>query len=115
MQNSARSSQPSINVIRICAHGPRFDLNAIRTLLAQSQDAISVGARCIVLDLSALASIDSVGINALVTVRRRAGTQSKVVLAGLAPAVQTVARVCHLHEIFEIYASFSAAEQAHAQ
>jgi anti-sigma B factor antagonist len=112
MQPPTLSSLSSVNVIRVRANGPRFDLVSIRTLLAHAQDAIQVGAQSIVIDLSGIASIDSVGVSALVSIRRRASSTIRIVLAGLSPAVQTVARVCHLHEVFDVYTSYDAAERA---
>lgn len=106
------SSLSSVQTLRVRAIGPRFDITSIRTLLAHAQDAIQVGAKNIVLDLSALGTIDSVGVNALVTVRRRAAQDTRIALCGLCPAIMTVARVCHLHEIFDVYTTFEAAERA---
>lgn len=106
------SSLDSFNVISVRARGPRFDIVSIRTLLAQAQDAIHVGASTLIIDLSELNSIDSVGVSSIVSIRRRADSAVRIVLAGLAPAVQTVARICHLHEMFDIYTSADAARRA---
>jgi anti-sigma B factor antagonist len=106
------SSLDSFKVISVRAHGPRFDLASIRALMAQAQEALHLGATTLIVDLSELTAIDSVGVSSLVSIRRRADSAVRIVLAGLQPAVQTVARVCHLHEMFDIYTSADAAKRA---
>jgi anti-sigma B factor antagonist len=112
MQSSSAPTSVTPSIVRLKAAGPRFDASAVRTFLADADAAIRNGARAIVIDLGALTAIDSVGITALVTVRRRAPEATAVVLAALSPALQTVARVCHIHEVFAIYTSVDAAARA---
>lgn len=85
---------------------------AIRQLITDATAATQPGTRAIVIDLSRVFSLDSVGVSALVSVRRKTPSNIAVVLAGLTAPTQVVARVCHLHEVFEIYTSFEAAERA---
>jgi anti-sigma B factor antagonist len=111
MNTATPSSLDSFNVITVRARGPRFDLASIRALVSQAQDALHAGAKTLIIDLSELTAIDSVGVSSLVSIRRRADSSVQIVLAGLQPAVQTVARVCHLHEMFDIYTSADAAKR----
>lgn len=98
--------------IHIRPRGPRLDPRALRAFIEQCEQALTTSTDAIVIDLSAVETIDSVAVTALVGVQRKAGRDRRVALAGLSSAVQLVARVCHLHEIFEIYVNAEAATRA---
>lgn len=92
--------------------GPRLDPRALRAFIEECEQALKASADAIVIDLSAIETIDSVAVTTLVGVQRKAGPNRRLALAGLSGAVQLVARVCHLHEIFEIYVNAEAAARA---
>lgn len=97
---------------RITIDVESFDAVAARALLSRVEVAFAEGARAVVLDLTQVKQIDSLGVSALATLAKRAPSGVRVVLAGLSPYVKTVARVTHLHELFAIYATPEAALSA---
>jgi anti-sigma B factor antagonist len=90
----------------------RLDTTAARSLLRDAEDAFAGGARALVIDLSRVTFIDSLGVAALAQIVRRAPSGSRIALAALTPYAQTIARVTHLHEVFDIYATVEAAVTA---
>lgn len=90
----------------------RLDVAAARSLLKDAEDAFAGGARALVLDLSRVTFIDSLGVASLAQIVRRAPAGSRIALAALTPYAQTIARVTHLHEVFDIYATVEAAVTA---
>lgn len=90
----------------------RLDTAAARSLLRDAEDAFAGGARALVIDLSRVTFIDSLGVAALAQIVRRAPAGSRIALAALTPYAQTIARVTHLHEVFDIYATVEAAVTA---
>lgn len=89
----------------------RLDARALLELLGQIDAAIAADASAIVLDLSEVEYVDSLGISALVDIKRRCHPRV-VVLAGLSGFVATVARATHLAEIFDLFPSFGTAIRA---
>lgn len=99
-------------VARVTVRAAALDPTAARDVLRETSDAFASGARAVVLDLSRVTFIDSLGVSALVAASKRAPAGTRVVLCSLGAYAQTVARVTHLHEIFAIYASAEAAVAA---
>jgi anti-anti-sigma factor len=99
-------------VARVVVDAPSLDPAASTALLTATRDAIEKGARAVVIDLSLVTFIDSLGVTGLVAAARRAPPGVLVVLCSLGAYAQTVARVTHLHELFPIYASADAAMAA---
>jgi anti-sigma B factor antagonist len=87
----------------------RLDGTTARGLLDQARRAFDAGARVLVIDLGAVTHIDSLGVAALVAVSEMAPPGGVVRLASLGPYPRIVARVTHLDEVLEIYASVVAA------
>ncbi len=106
MKTADSAVQKSLPV-HVRPRGTRLDLRALRALVEQCDQALAATSNAIVIDLSAVESIDSIAVTTLVGIQRKSGR--RVALAGLSPAVQLVARVCHLHEIFDIYTNADAA------
>lgn len=96
------------NVRRLVVPGPRLDARASRATLAVVEGAYPEAPGVLVLDLCDVEYLDSLGIAALVSIRRRAPAGVRVVLAGLTPYVQTAARLVRLHEVFDIFADAGA-------
>jgi anti-sigma B factor antagonist len=88
---------------------PALDPAAARALLRVVEQAFDEGVRAIVVDLSSVTFLDSLGVSALAAAARKAPPGGQVVLAGLTGYAQTVARVTHLHELFAIYTTRNAA------
>lgn len=99
-------------VRRLQVQSARLDTMAARYLLKDAEAAFASGARALVLDLSRVTFMDSLGVAALAQIGRRAPTGSRIALAALTPYAQTIARVTHLHEVFDIYATVEAAVTA---
>jgi anti-anti-sigma factor len=99
-------------VRRLQVQSARLDTIAARNLLKDAEAAFASGARALVLDLSRVTFMDSLGVAALAQIGRRAPTGSRIALAALTPYAQTIARVTHLHEVFDIYATVEAAVTA---
>jgi hypothetical protein len=84
-------------------------VDAPEILLADARAGLASGARALVIDLG---SGDAGGVDlgdprqlaALAMLRRRLPPYVRVALAALTPAAQRVARVTHLHALFDIYA-----------
>jgi anti-sigma B factor antagonist len=69
-------------------------------------------ASVIVLDLSNVIYIDSLGISALISEQRRRPNGGKIVLCSLTDYVQDVLEVTQLIRVFDIYADVEAARKA---
>ncbi|MBX7196492.1 MAG: STAS domain-containing protein [Sandaracinaceae bacterium] len=87
----------------------RLDGVAGRVLLDTTR-RIPMDAR-IVIDLSSVRHLDSLGIASLCRAARGRDPGS-VVLAGLEPEALVIARITRLHEVFAIYTTVAAAERA---
>jgi anti-sigma B factor antagonist len=90
---------------------PRLDARALLGLLGEVDAALAQKPATLVLDLSAVTYIDSLGISAIVDIKNRCRPRV-VVLAGLTGFVATVARATHLAEIFEIFPTLQAARES---
>ena len=97
------------NVRTVAVDGPRLDARASRVVLAAAEAAFPAAPGVLVLDMSRVDFLDSLGIAALVTIRRRAPAGVRVVLAGLTPYVHTAARLVRLHEVFDVFVDANAA------
>jgi anti-sigma B factor antagonist len=93
----------------------KLDNAAARQLLRAAELAFKEGVRDLVIDLGAVRFMDSLGISALVTVLRRAPAGGRVVLASMTPYAQTLARLTHLDDVFDIFADADAAMASFAQ
>jgi anti-sigma B factor antagonist len=97
------------NVRTLVVPGPRLDARASRVVLAEAEASFPAAPGVLVLDMSAVDYLDSLGIAALVAIRRRAPGGVRVVLAGLTPYVHTAARLVRLHEVFDVFVDAGAA------
>ena len=71
--------------------------------------ALALGATALIIDLAAVERFDPIGLSVLLMARQEVPEGMRVVLAALQPAGQTIVRLMHLHEVFDIYASVQAA------
>lgn len=97
---------------RLVVRSARLDTATARSLLHDADAAFADGARALVLDLSRVTFIDSLGVAALAQIARRAPSGSRIALAALTAYAQTIARVTHLHEVFDVFTTVEAAEAA---
>ena len=90
----------------------RVDAKAARGLLQWARDEYARGATRVVLDLSQVEFIDSLGIATLCAIARVAPDRGALALAALSPYATTIARVTHLHEVLSVFVSVDAALRA---
>jgi anti-sigma B factor antagonist len=64
--------------------------------------------RTVLLDLTEVEFLDSSGLGAVVAARKLLGTDHRLALAGLQPAVEKVLRLTHMDRVFPIYADADA-------
>jgi anti-anti-sigma regulatory factor len=87
----------------------RLDGTTARALLTDARAAFDAGARVLVIDMAAVTTVDSLGVAALVAIAEMAPPGVMVRLAALGSYAQLVARVTHLDEVLDIYATVHAA------
>lgn len=102
----------SNRLVTIAVRSPKLEATLARALLKDVETAFAKGADRIVIDLSLVKYIDSLGVAALVACLRYAPTDGAIALASLGPYVHTVAQITHLADVFSIYTTASAAETA---
>ncbi|CAN5553474.1 hypothetical protein BH09MYX1_BH09MYX1_24210 [soil metagenome] len=66
----------------------------------------------LVIDLSHVGFIDSLGASALATILRRVPKGSRVVLASPQPSISAIVRMTRLHDVFAIYPDVESAIRA---
>src|SRR5580698_9028377 len=94
---------------RISVEGSKLGNDAAKRLLRNADRAFKEGALHLVIDLAGVGFMDSLGVSALVAVLRRAPRGGRVVLASMTPYVLCLARLTHLHDVFDIFADADAA------
>ena len=99
-------------IVTLTVSSDALDAVTARRLLLEVDAAFAAGTLMVVVDLSGVTFIDSLGVSALVAMSRAAPPFGRVVLASLGGYAQTLARVTHLHEIFPIYATAEIATAA---
>ncbi len=97
---------------RLTVHGSKLDNAAAKQLLRDAESAFKEGARHLVIDLAGVGFMDSLGVSALVTILRRAPRGGRVVLASMTPYALCLARLTHLHDVFDIFADAESAMQS---
>ena len=65
------------------------------------------GAQAIAVDLTRVAFVDSSGLGALVSGKKRLGDKGAFALWGLSPQVRSLFELTQLHKVFDIYESES--------
>lgn len=98
-------------VVRIAALGTRLDARAAKALLAEGNAALTQGATAVVFDLTDIRMIDSLGIAALVSLATRAPKGTRLALCGLCENVEKLVTLTQLHDLFDVYADFRAAQR----
>jgi len=83
-------------------------------LVPAARDSFADGATCLVIDLSVVTYMDSLGIAVLAEILHRAPPGARLCLAGLQHRVRAVARLTRLHEVFTIYPTIADAQRAEA-
>ncbi len=91
----------------------KLDARALLAFMAEVDRELEANPRALILDLTNVEHIDSLGIGVLALVRRKAGAR-RVALTGLRPFALRVARAAHLADQFEIIASPEAAREVMA-
>jgi anti-sigma B factor antagonist len=99
-------------VIRIEAR--RFNAAAAKPFLASVAQAFANGATTLVLDFTDVASMDSLGISALVAAYRARPAGGTIVLSSLNDYVRDVLEITQMFRIFDVYETAHAAVQAAA-
>lgn len=82
---------------------------AFRKAVTSAWDA---GASVVVLDMTNVVYIDSLGISALISEQRRRPKGSRITLCSLTDYVQDVLEVTRLVQVFDVYADAQAARRA---
>jgi anti-sigma B factor antagonist len=90
----------------------RFNASIGRAFATRMEAAWATGATTVVLDLSEVVSIDSLGVSVLVAAYRGRPSGAQIVLCEVADAVREVLEVTSLYRLFNVYESASAALQA---
>jgi len=96
----------------ISVQSSKLDNDAARQLLRDADRAFKEGARHLVIDLARVGFMDSLGVSALVALQRRAPRGGRVVLASMTPYALCLARLTHLHDVFDIFADAESAMQS---
>ncbi len=94
---------------KLAVRGSKLDNDAARQLLRDADGAFKEGVKSLVIDMAGVRYMDSLGVSALVTVLRRAPTGGRVVLAAMTPYALSLARLTHLHDVFDIFSDADAA------
>lgn len=89
-----------------------LDVSGVPRLRERLEEAVSRGARRLVLDLSETTFIDSVSLAAIVAARRKLGDEGQVVIATSHPYVLLILEAGGLDSVIEVFASRDDAEAA---
>ncbi len=81
----------------------RIDAASAIQFKDRMREIAQTGSGPVVLDLSAVAFIDSSGLGAVVAVRKALGADRPLELSGLGPSVQKVFRLTRMDSIFTIH------------
>ncbi|HEY2512371.1 MAG TPA: STAS domain-containing protein [Polyangiaceae bacterium] len=100
----------SVEVIRI--ESRRFNAAAAKPFLARVAQAFAGGAATVILDFSDVASMDSLGISALVAAHRVRPQGTRIVLSSLNDYVRDVLEITQMFRVFDVYESADAAVKA---
>lgn len=93
----------------------RLDATAASTLRGLIEGAFVQGATVLVLDMSEVAYIDSLGLSVLVVEHRRRPEGTRIVLAGMNEYVREVCEITQMYRLFDVYETASAALASHAR
>jgi anti-sigma B factor antagonist len=88
---------------------PRIDAAVAIQFKDSMRAEVAEGVHRVVLDLSAVAFIDSSGLGAIVAVMKQLDKDQQLDLAGLTSAVDKVFRLTRMDSVFAIYPSVDAA------
>ncbi|MEY4511363.1 MAG: hypothetical protein RLZZ450_3485 [Pseudomonadota bacterium] len=84
---------------------PRLDVDSGDGLKRAVADIVSRRHRRLVIDLSAVRFMDSVGLSCLIGCFKHVGPRGKIVLCGICPSVHTLFRLTRMDEVFESFAA----------
>ncbi|MDX6765651.1 MAG: STAS domain-containing protein [Candidatus Methylacidiphilales bacterium] len=87
--------------LRLSVKAERLDAASARIFKQEVESAWPPGAAQVVIDLAAVAFVDSSGIGAILGIYKKLPTGG-VVLTNVRPQVRTVIELLRLHRIFEI-------------
>ncbi len=105
---SRRPAVPGrVEVVRIRMR--RLDGSTCLTIRPQLSAAWNRGASTVVIDMSNVVFLDSLGISALIAEQRRKPRGTRIVVSSLNEFVRDVFEVTQLFQIFDVYSSSEAA------
>ena len=103
------------NGVRVVSvHADRIDAAAVVRFKEDMRNAIQGASGRVILDLSAVAFIDSSGLGAIVASMKRMPEGQRLDLAGLTPIVEKVFRLTRMDTVFRLFPSTDAALRAQA-
>src|SRR3990172_7864142 len=106
-------SRGDIKIIRV--KEPRLVSSMLGSFFAEVLKLIEAGAKKVVLDMSAVAYIDSASVGCLMDIYRTMAERSGVIrLLGLQERVETMVSMTGLHNFMEIYRDETAAVESFA-
>jgi anti-sigma B factor antagonist len=106
-RDRAEEAAGKVEVIRIRTR--RLDGGTCLQIRPLLSAAWKRGARTVVIDLSDVVFIDSLGISALISEQRRRPEGARIVVSSLGDFVRDVFEVTQLFQIFDVFASAEAA------
>jgi anti-anti-sigma factor len=96
-------------VLTLRVEARRLDSSAAPLLRSLFETAWEAGATTVVLDLSEVVSLDSLGISALIAEQRRRPPGARIVLCAPSEYVRDVLDVTQLFRVFDIFPTAEAA------
>jgi len=97
-----------VEVIRV--EEKKLHARALSALVGAVDEALAKDPSALILDLSRVEYLDSLGLAVLAMTKRKAGRR-RVALAGLCPFVAKVVRAAHLADHFDILPTSEAAQE----
>ncbi len=100
MELTSKTEEP-LRIVTV--HDARIDASVAIEFKDSMRTHTDDGPDIIVLDLSAVAFIDSSGLGAIVAAMKNLGASRRLVLAGLTPTVAKVFRLTRMDSVFSVY------------
>lgn len=94
-------SEGEITIVRLS--GSRIDASVAVLVKDELMKLLDDGHDKIALDMSVVEFIDSSGLGAIVSVRKRIGTAGELALFGIQDAVQTMFKLTRMDKVFKMF------------
>lgn len=107
MESHAGLSTGKVEVVRVQTR--RLDGSTCLTIRPLLSAAWRRGVQTVVIDMSEVRFIDSLGISALISEQRRRPQGTRIVVSSLGDFVRDVFEVTQLYELFDVFGSSDAA------